>query len=83
MFRRKGQQADKDKTERVIGLDRRTREEIVKWNQMIALRFQTWGRHQTSLVCYKESDSTIQTDTEINIVYSRLAYITCSKHEVW
>ena len=43
------QQAEKkDKTERVIGLDRRTREEIVKWNQMIALRFQTGGRHQTS-----------------------------------
>ena len=28
----------KDKTERVIGLGRRTREEIVKWNQMTALR---------------------------------------------
>ena len=35
------QQAEKDKTERVIGLGRRTREEIVKWNQMTALRFQT------------------------------------------
>ena len=39
----------KDKTERVAGLGRRTREEIVKWNQMTALRFQTGGRHQTSL----------------------------------
>ena len=31
----------KDKTERVIGLGRRTRDEIVKWNQMAALRFKT------------------------------------------
>ena len=31
----------KDKTGRVTGLGRRTREEIVKWNQMTALRFQT------------------------------------------
>ena len=37
-----------DKTERVIGLGRRTREEIVMWNQMTALRFQTGVRHQTS-----------------------------------
>ena len=33
----------KDQTERVLGLGRRTREEIVKWNQMTALRFQTGG----------------------------------------
>ena len=43
----------KDKTERVIGLGRRTRGEIVKWNQMTALRFQTGGerdiRHPPSL----------------------------------
>ena len=38
----------KDKTERVAGLGRRTREEIAKWNQMTALRFQTGERHQTS-----------------------------------
>ena len=44
-FRRMDQQAEKkeDKTERVIGLGRRTKEEIVKWNQMTALRFQTGG----------------------------------------
>ena len=42
-FRRKGQQAENDKTERVTGLGRRTREEIAKWNQMTALRFQTGG----------------------------------------
>ena len=48
MFRRKSQQAENDKTERVTGLGRRTREEIAKWNQMTALRFQTGGRHQTS-----------------------------------
>ena len=46
-FRRKEQQAEKDKIERVTGLGRRTREEIAKWNQMTALRFQTGGR-QTS-----------------------------------
>ena len=42
------QQAEKGKTERVAGLGRRTREQIAKWNQMTALRFQTGGRHQTS-----------------------------------
>ena len=47
-MRRKGQQAENDKTERVTGLGRRTREEIAKWNQMTALRFLTGGRHQTS-----------------------------------
>ena len=47
-LRRKGQQAENDKTERVTGLGRRTREEIAKWNQMTARRFQTGGRHQTS-----------------------------------
>ena len=45
-FRRMEQQAEKkkDKTERVIGLGRRTREETVKWNQMRAPRFQTGRR---------------------------------------
>ena len=47
-MRRKGQQAENDKTERATGLGRRTREEIAKWNQMTALTFQTGGRHQTS-----------------------------------
>ena len=42
------QQAEKGKTESVTGLGRRTREDIAKWNQMTALRFQTGGRHQTS-----------------------------------
>ena len=41
-------QAEKDQIERVTGLGRRTREEIAKWNQMTALRFQTGGRHQAS-----------------------------------
>ena len=40
---RKGQQAEKDKTERVKGLGRRTREEIARWTQMTVLRFQTRG----------------------------------------
>ena len=35
-------------TERATGLGRQTRKEIVKWNQMTALRFQIRGRHQTS-----------------------------------
>ena len=48
MSRRKGQQVEKDKTERTTGLGRRTREKVAKWNQMTALRFQTGGRHQTS-----------------------------------
>ena len=50
-YRRKDQLAEKDnKTKRVTGLGRRTREEIAKWNQMTPLRFQTEGRHQTSPV---------------------------------
>ena len=36
------------KTERAMGAGRRTREEIVEWNQVTVLRFQTRGRHQTS-----------------------------------
>ena len=36
-------QAEKDKTETVTGLSRRTREEIAKWNQITALRLQTGG----------------------------------------
>ena len=43
----------KDQTERVTGLGRKTREEIVKWNQMTALRFQTDGRHQMSLASFR------------------------------
>ena len=44
-----GQQAEKkDKTEGASGLGRRTRQERVKCNPMTALRFQTWGRNQTS-----------------------------------
>ena len=35
---------ENDKTERVTGLGRRTREEIAKWNQLTALRFPTGGR---------------------------------------
>ena len=40
-FRRMDQQAEKDKTERVTGLGRRTRKERAKWNKMTTLRFQT------------------------------------------
>ena len=34
----------KDKTERITGLGRKTREETVKRNQMTALGFQTGGK---------------------------------------
>ena len=43
------QQAEEDKTKKLTGLGRRTREEIAKWNQMTALRFQTGRRHHTFL----------------------------------
>lgn len=39
----------KDKTETATGEGRRTRQEIQKWNQIIALKVKTGGRHQTSL----------------------------------
>ena len=55
-FRRKGQQAENDKTERLTGLGKRTRKEIAKWNQMTALRFQTGGRHQTSPASLRGAD---------------------------
>ena len=48
LIKRKDQQAEKDKIERVTGLGRRTREALAKWNQITALRFQTRRRHQTS-----------------------------------
>ena len=63
-FRRKGQQAENDKTERVNGLGRRTREEIAKWNQMTALRFQTGGRHQTSPASLRGSTTKRTTKTK-------------------
>ena len=37
------QKKKEDKTERITGLGRKTREEIVKWNQITALIFQTGG----------------------------------------
>ena len=49
------QQAEKDKTERVTGLGRRTREKIAEWGKMAALRFQTGERHQTSPASLKEA----------------------------
>ena len=51
------QQAEKDKAERVTGLGRKTREEIVKWNQMTTLRFQTWGRHHRERERERERES--------------------------
>ena len=48
-FRRMNQQAEKKKTERVTGLSRRTREEIVKWNQMTALTSDIPSLHSRTL----------------------------------
>ena len=42
-FTRMGSRQEKDKAERVTRLGKRTREEIAKWNQMTALRFQRGG----------------------------------------
>ena len=52
------ERASRQKTirQRVTGLGRRTREEIAKWNQMTALRFQTGGRHQTSPASLRGSE---------------------------
>ena len=53
-----GQHAEKrGKTERVTGLGRKTTEEIVKWNQMTALRFQAGGRQQTSLASLRRGNN--------------------------
>ena len=57
-FRRKGQQAENDQTERVTGLGRRTREEIAKWNQMTALRFQTGGGETSDIPGLPSGDET-------------------------
>ena len=46
---KKRRRRKRDKTEKANGSSRRTTKEIVKWNQMTALRFQTGRRHQTSL----------------------------------
>ena len=42
------QKTEKDKTERITGRGRRTREDRAKRNKMTALRLKTGGRHQTS-----------------------------------
>ena len=42
-FEKRASRWSNDKTERVTGLGRRTREEIVKWNQMTALRSRQGG----------------------------------------
>ena len=49
------QQLKRDKTERLgLKVVLRTREGIENWNQVTALRFQTGGRHQTSLASILE-----------------------------
>ena len=47
-LRRMDHKQKNDRTERARGLGRKTREEIGKWNQMTAQRFQTGGGHRTS-----------------------------------
>ena len=73
------QQAEKDKTERVTGLGRRTREEIAKWNQMTALRFQTGGRHQTSPASLRGEEEEEEEDMKQmpRKVYTRSAVNEC------
>ena len=69
--RRTDQRAGKkDKTERVIGLGRSTREEIVKWNQMTALIFQIGGIHQTSLVSLRGKCATGELDMVLYISFA-------------
>ena len=58
------QQREK-RTERVIGLGRRTREEIVKWNQMTALRFQTINI-ETILVKHTHTHTLSHTHTHMH-----------------
>ena len=41
-------QEKKKSTERAMGVGRRRRERIVKWDQMTALRLKKLGRHETS-----------------------------------
>ena len=72
-FRRMDQQAEKNKTESVTGLGRRTREEIAKWNQMTSLRFQTGWRHQTSPASLRgtgEEESEIVSENDGNAATS-------------
>ena len=56
---RRGKKKKKKKAKRVTGLGRRTKEEIVKWNRMTALRFQTWGRHPTFPASLRVSCDTV------------------------
>ena len=60
----------KKKTERITELGRRTREEIVKWNQMTALRFQTGGK--TSDIPGLPSGAVARSFKVHNINYSKL-----------
>ena len=46
--KKKKKKKEKIRQKELTGLDRRTRDEIVKRNQMTALRFKIVGRHQTS-----------------------------------
>ena len=77
-MRRKGQQAENDKTERVTGLGRRTREETAKWNQMTALRFQTGGRHQTSPASLRGLYSKQQNNASVTVL--KMAQQTLQLH---
>ena len=79
-FRRKDQQAEKDQTERVTGLGRRTGEEIAKWNQVTALRFQTGERHQISPaslrgggggICIKDSEKLLMREMIVSSFFAR------------
>ena len=47
-IKRLGRKQRKDKTERAMEVGQRTREEIVTWNQMTALKFQTEVKRKTT-----------------------------------
>ena len=57
-------QSFKNFTETAPQPARRTREEVGKGNKPIALRFQTGGRHQTTLASFREYHDNFKTKTE-------------------
>ena len=77
--RRKGQQTENDKTERVIGLGRRTREEIAKWNQMTALRFQTGGGETSDIPGLPSGADFNEFNTRFERVHDNIVTTLCAQ----
>ena len=74
-FSRMDQQAGKRQKKRVLGPGRRTREEIVKWNQMTALRFQTGGDIRHPPPPFGESEKA--NDQSLQIFYHSTLSLKC------